>query len=100
MNASNLLEIIFVGKNIINDIESTDDKYKSLLVLIHLESILDKGRTILNPSDLDKLPEINKGVDEIRLKIVELMKSLDKKEIQNMLSFESEQVKTNFISSL
>lgn len=98
-----LLNIIVFSRSIIDNVnssESVDDKYKGLVILVHLESILDKGRTMLDSSDLNKLPEINKGMDDIRLKIGEMMKSLDKKEIQNMLSFESEQIKTNFVSSL
>lgn len=100
MDTQDLLNIISVGKKIINKVESTNDRYQSLLILIHLESILDRGRTMVDSLSPDELREIDNGMEEIRVQIVEIMKSLEKKEVQNMLFSEGEGIKTNFLSSL
>ena len=98
-----LLEVITLGKNILLEYKDKPKDqliYSALLVLLNIESILDRGRTLSDSHDTQTLSEINKGMDEIRAGILALMKTLDKSELKSVLSSAGEELKTNFISNI
>ncbi len=100
---NSLLEVISLGKNILSEYkDKSQDReiYSALLILLNIESILDKGRGLLHSHDPQIRSEINKGMDEIRGGILSLMKTLDKSELKSVLFSAGEEMKTNFISNL
>lgn len=103
MNNNQIFEIINIGKNLLIRCQSNLDNkeiYTNILILLNIENILDKGRTTAIDHDSKLLSEINKGIDEIRNGIFNIMKNLDKSELKSVLFSASEQFKTNFISNL
>ncbi len=98
-----LLEVIVLGKNILLEYKDKPKDqliYSALLVLLNIESILDRGRTLPDSHNTQTLSEINKGMDEIRAGILALMKNLDKTELKSVLFSAGEEFKTNFISNI
>jgi hypothetical protein len=70
-----------------------------LIVLLHLEQVLDKGRMVVDTEDQQTKFEINKGMDEIRDGIMALMKKLGKSETEALVFKEGEHRTTNFIQA-
>ncbi|MEI7480385.1 MAG: hypothetical protein WCJ59_02040, partial [bacterium] len=67
-----LLHTISFGRYLIQEYREhwqESEAYTAVVTLLHIESILDSGRILLEPES-DRRIEINKGLDEIREGIV------------------------------
>ena len=97
--------IVKAGEFLVERCKSEQDDFakKTILIsLIRIEGLLDTGRTLVSPDEYGEggLKEINKGMDEIRSGIVEIMKDLGRGEVESLLLSLSNSVKTNFFRAI
>jgi hypothetical protein len=98
-----LLEVAQYGKAVLAEYEQSPVDFKTpiaLLVLLHIEQVLDSGRVLLDMPDPQIRSHINKDMDELRIGIVEIMKRLGKDEVVSLLAASGESFKRYFISAL
>jgi hypothetical protein len=98
-----LFDAINAGKILLQEYKdkSEDEKiYVALVSLFHIESVLDKGRILLDETTPQIFDEINKGMDQIRDGISLLVAKLPRENVVNTLRSEGENFKTGFIPRL
>jgi hypothetical protein len=97
------IKLVSFGKHILNELVpnsiNSNDAGMVLLVLLHVESILDSGRMFVDWSDTKIRHEVSKGLDEVRRGIVELMKQLGEAEVRKLLFSAGENFKLGFVNA-
>jgi hypothetical protein len=81
------LSLITMGKKLAQQAHNGHemDKPFALSCLLHIESILDKGRTFLDMDDKEGKQEVVKGMEEIRSLIHSILEKMDKEEAKKFL---------------
>jgi hypothetical protein len=96
-----LLSLVEMGKKMVQACDQPQDPdgpsiSNLILSLMHIEKILDTGRTFLVPEQMDNLKSINQGMDVLRKDIDRLKQSIDPKEFKYMVDTAGESFKLRF----
>jgi len=97
-NGSHLLHIARAGIELMSD-GSPESDASLLIVLLDIEDILDKGRSLLlDESEARETRErINQDIDALRGRIREMLDKMERREARRLLEERGESLKKQFL---